>query len=167
MRYQGRLIEWNDERGFGFVMPVEGGSKVFVHIKSFVSRSRRPIVNDVLMYDVKTDARGRLQAANVCCVLKDIQVDNYLLKNILFIIFAILFLLSVSVAAFYEKIPIMLAIYYFVISFITYFVYDLDKSAAEDREWRFSEDMLHCFSIVGGCSICSSDITAQIKKTIF
>lgn len=150
MSYQGKLIEWNDERGFGFVMPADGGRKVFVHIKSFASRPRRPLINDILIYDLKTDARGRLQAANVCYDLKDIQVDNYLLKNILFIILVVLFLLFIAVSACFGKFPIMLTIYYFVISFTTYFAYDLDKSAAEDGEWRFSENMLHSLSILGG-----------------
>ena len=41
MRYEGRLTQWNDERGFGFIEPVQGGDKVFVHISEF-SNSAMP-----------------------------------------------------------------------------------------------------------------------------
>lgn len=150
MRYQGKLIEWNDDRGFGFVEPYSGGRKIFVHIKSFVSRPRRPLVNDILVYDLKIDARGRQSAANVCYDLQGIQLDSFNKKNILFIILSVLFLLFIVGSAYLGKLPIMLVIYYFVVSFIAYFVYDLDKSAAEEGEWRFSENMLHSMSILGG-----------------
>lgn len=35
MPQQGRLAAWNDERGFGFITPLEGGHKVFVHSSGF------------------------------------------------------------------------------------------------------------------------------------
>jgi cold shock CspA family protein len=41
MRQQGRLSEWNDARGFGFVQPHGGGDRCFVHIGAFAGRDRR------------------------------------------------------------------------------------------------------------------------------
>lgn len=41
MRYQGKITDWKDDKGFGFVTPNGGGPRVFVHIKSFSSRQRR------------------------------------------------------------------------------------------------------------------------------
>jgi cold shock CspA family protein len=41
MRQQGRLSEWNDARGFGFVQPNGGGDRCFVHIRAFAARDRR------------------------------------------------------------------------------------------------------------------------------
>ena len=38
MRYQGSLVQWNDERGFGWIAADAGGEKVFVHISAFVPR---------------------------------------------------------------------------------------------------------------------------------
>ena len=32
-RRQGVLLEWNDERGFGFITPSTGGERVFVHVR--------------------------------------------------------------------------------------------------------------------------------------
>ena len=28
----GKLIKWKDERGFGFIQPVDGSKQVFLHI---------------------------------------------------------------------------------------------------------------------------------------
>ena len=33
MRLKGTLIEWNDDRGFGFLEPERGGERAFCHIK--------------------------------------------------------------------------------------------------------------------------------------
>lgn len=62
---EGRLSEWNDARGFGFITPVSGGPRVFVHISQFQRNNRRPRLNDRLIYGVKTDERGRLGAKEV------------------------------------------------------------------------------------------------------
>lgn len=35
MRLEGTLHAWNDERGFGFIAPDDGGPQVFVHISAF------------------------------------------------------------------------------------------------------------------------------------
>jgi hypothetical protein len=44
MRYQGKIQNWKEAQGFGFVMQNGGGGeKAFVHIKAFAARSRRPI----------------------------------------------------------------------------------------------------------------------------
>ncbi|WP_444677964.1 cold shock domain-containing protein [Halomonas sp. E19] len=35
MRHEGKLTEWNDAKGFGFITPTAGGPRVFVHISAF------------------------------------------------------------------------------------------------------------------------------------
>jgi len=59
VRLQGRLTEWNDDRGFGFVTPLDGGPRVFVHVSQFPRDKRRPIVMDLVTYTVGHDDQGR------------------------------------------------------------------------------------------------------------
>lgn len=48
MRLKGKIASWNDDKGFGFITPFDGGNRVFVHIKAFRKSGRRPDVNDEL-----------------------------------------------------------------------------------------------------------------------
>jgi cold shock CspA family protein len=42
MRQAGRINNWNDDKGFGFVTPHYGGARAFVHVKAFQVSARRP-----------------------------------------------------------------------------------------------------------------------------
>jgi cold shock CspA family protein len=65
MEQQGRLTQWNDARGFGFITPLSGGARIFVHISQFQQRNRRPCLNDQLTYSIGRDEQGRLRAKEV------------------------------------------------------------------------------------------------------
>ncbi|HXR67497.1 MAG TPA: cold shock domain-containing protein, partial [Dermatophilaceae bacterium] len=64
MREQGTLADWHDDRGFGFITPVAGGPRVFVHVSAF-PRGQRPATNDLVTYGVGRDQRNRLSASDV------------------------------------------------------------------------------------------------------
>ena len=51
MRRQGKIATWKDQQGFGFIAPDDGGEQIFVHIKSFSNRQRRPIGNEIVTYE--------------------------------------------------------------------------------------------------------------------
>ena len=61
---KGKLIRWNDERGFGFISPNDDGHDVFVHISALRIIGRRPMVDDVITYDIHTDNSGKERAIN-------------------------------------------------------------------------------------------------------
>ena len=65
MRHEGKICDWKDDRGFGFIEPAAGGGRVFVHIRSFPSTSRRPVAGDAVSYELRNDERGRMQAVHV------------------------------------------------------------------------------------------------------
>ena len=58
MRFEGELKTWNDERGFGFIQPTNGGQELFVHIKSFPA-GYRPALNVNVTFEVEQTAEGK------------------------------------------------------------------------------------------------------------
>lgn len=65
MRYQGKITVWNEARGFGFIEWNGGNDKVFVHISAFSEKQQRPVVGDIVTYEVTKDEKGRHNAAKV------------------------------------------------------------------------------------------------------
>ena len=62
---KGLLKRWNEDKGFGFVQPEHGKKDVFIHISAFKRlMSRRPIVGDVIIYQIHTDNDGKKRAVN-------------------------------------------------------------------------------------------------------
>src|SRR4051812_34472011 len=64
MRLQGRVAEWNDERGFGFVTQSGTGARAFIHISQLRPRGRRPAIGNLITYEIGKDDKGRVQARN-------------------------------------------------------------------------------------------------------
>jgi len=48
MRFEGTLSKWNDDRGFGFITPTQGGQEIFVHISKFPKDGIRPKLGETL-----------------------------------------------------------------------------------------------------------------------
>ena len=59
MRFDGTLTQWNDDRGFGFVTPAQGGQDVFVHISSFPRDGRRPQLQERLSFELELNKDGK------------------------------------------------------------------------------------------------------------
>ncbi len=55
-RVEGTLTSWNDEPGFGFIAPGQGGHVVVVHIKAFPFSAVRPEVGEPLTFEVELSA---------------------------------------------------------------------------------------------------------------
>src|SRR5262245_36906444 len=65
MRFAGRLSEWNDDKGYGFVVSNGGGDRAFVHVRAFEGAGRRPAQGDLLSFETQRDAKGRTNAVRV------------------------------------------------------------------------------------------------------
>src|SRR5690554_1489627 len=62
---KGKVCQWKDEKGFGFIQPENGGEKLFFHISSVKTTARRPEVGDSILYDPTRDFQNRLRAKGV------------------------------------------------------------------------------------------------------
>jgi cold shock CspA family protein len=67
MRIEGTLSKWNDDRGFGFITPAQGGQDVFVHISAFPRDGVRPSLGERLTFEIDTDSKGKKSAKNLLC----------------------------------------------------------------------------------------------------
>ena len=65
MRFEGKLTQWNDDRGFGFITPVPAGQDVFVHISAFARDGLRPQLNEALSFEITLNKDGKKQADKV------------------------------------------------------------------------------------------------------
>ena len=64
MKMKGKLIRWNEERGFGFIESNDINNDIFIHISELKKMSRRPLVSDVIYFSLVKDKNGKLKAVN-------------------------------------------------------------------------------------------------------
>jgi CspA family cold shock protein len=61
----GTIKKWNDERGYGFIKPDDGGPDVFLHI-SALPMGVQPHEGDRVSFELEPDERsGRSRAGHV------------------------------------------------------------------------------------------------------
>lgn len=150
MSRQGRIVNWKDDQGFGFIAPDDGSQQVFVHIRSFSSKARRPMDNDKVTFQLGTDDQGRPQAERVVFAGSRWQKVASIIWGYPALCFAGLFLLAITAIALWGKWSTWVPGFYWLISIITFAAYALDKSAAQKGKWRTSEQTLLALGLAGG-----------------
>ena len=150
MRTKGEITSWNDEKGFGFITPVAGGKRVFVHVKAFSNNNRRPEINQLVTYSLSSDKQGRPRAANATLAGDRLPEKTKRTNSTVSTIGAAFFLVIVAISALTAKVPPLILAVYVVGSLFTFIIYAVDKSAAKNGEWRTKENTLHLLSLAGG-----------------
>lgn len=161
MKLQGKVTNWNDDKGFGFVEPNGGGIRAFVHIKAFNPSSRRPVNGELIIYELVSENNNRYKATNIK-FSRDINRSNDRSgehstnnrnkgkSNILGPVFAVIFCIGLLISIFNGKVPAIVGFAYILISLITILAYAKDKYSAQNNRWRTPDAILHFFSLIGG-----------------
>ena len=165
-KQQGRVIKWQEDKGFGFI-ETEVGESVFFHVSEFKAQ-RRPAIGEEVVFTVGQDNQGRMKAREVQELSfvqqkmaqknKQIRQRNHKRsaqvdfeagqKKRLFLgvgFYGVLILLAVM-----NKLSWLVVAWYAALGIITYAMYAKDKAAAQSGDWRTSESTLHLLSALGG-----------------
>jgi uncharacterized membrane protein YsdA (DUF1294 family)/cold shock CspA family protein len=155
MRFDGKLKSWNDERGFGFIEPLQGGQEIFVHIKSFPEGTGRPSIGLTLSFELELGPQGKKRATAVQFPRSSRRTSAprseapapWTLPRLLAIP---CFVALYAVVASRWPVSLWVAAAYAAVSFFAFFAYAADKSAARHGRWRTPESTLHFFSLACG-----------------
>jgi uncharacterized membrane protein YsdA (DUF1294 family)/cold shock CspA family protein len=153
MRFKGTLAEWNDDRGFGFITPAEGGARVFCHISAFQERSGRPAPGKVVTYEVGRDDRGRLRAHRIRYAGKSpkpVRKPGPVPRPGWAMAISGLFVALVAGLAAGGYLSWLVLAWYLGWSGALFLVYGWDKTAAEGGRWRTKETTLNSLALIGG-----------------
>lgn len=150
MRYQGKITNWNDEQGFGFVSPNGGGQRAFVHVSAFVNRARMPSDGTIITYELTTDTKGRFCAKQIKFSGERVAVIRQPYTYSFGIYYLVVFITIMVAITFTDHIPFKLVAFYITLSVVTFLVYAIDKSAAMSNSWRTKENTLHILGLIGG-----------------
>ncbi|MDQ3287274.1 MAG: cold shock and DUF1294 domain-containing protein [Pseudomonadota bacterium] len=156
MKLVGRISDWNDEKGFGFVIPHGGGTRAFVHVRSFQPGSRRPVNGDLISYQPTLDSRGRTNARNIVLAGQRVVEPKHERKQkrrrpLPRLALALVFAVSVVAGVVAGHVPVVLLFAYAAASVLSYVMYCLDKAAAGKKgRQRTPESTLHLVDFLGG-----------------
>ncbi|WP_318153179.1 DUF1294 domain-containing protein [Halomonas sp. LR3S48] len=150
MRHEGKLTQWNDDKGFGFITPAEGGPRVFVHISAFPRDGRRPTVNEPITYHLTSDSQNRPRAQKVG-YLKAARHASPRSRGLMmaYAIAAAFFALLAAMSALGHT-PWQFLAAYALLSVITFAMYGIDKAAAGKGGRRTPEATLLFAGLIGG-----------------
>lgn len=140
MAIAGKISEWNDAKGYGFITVDNYRGKIFFHISDLQGHAQRPKVNEAVHFKLTKEPDGSLHAVDIH---RPLVYGLSLALSVWFItvLFASIYLV---------KYPPIVVLFYILISAITYAVYAFDRSAMYHNDWRVSEWLLHTLSVLGG-----------------
>lgn len=154
----GNIIEWHEERSFGFVQTQLLPEKIFFHISVLVAQKYAPKINEsVTIYAQYNTTKKRWQATKITSPTREtLQAKQHMTEHALIrpikgklqwaIPIVLLWLISVSYA------NQLLGINYIIVSLIALGLYAWDKRCAIHQNSRIPENSLHAVALLGGWS---------------
>ena len=145
---KGRLTQWDDAKGYGFITPDDDSPKLFVHIKAFGLRPQRPFIGERLSFSEGRDAQGKRRAVDVQSLEPRPAAAPRDDGRVLLLIPA--FACLVLIVHLMWHLPNWFWGAYSAMSTATFIVYWLDKRASVRGGWRVAEGTLHWLSLACG-----------------
>ena len=170
MNTKGQIASWNEEKGYGFIQPADGGKRVFVHVSAFMNKKRQPETHQTVTYALSKDKQGRVCAAKVAFAGERLPHRTKKQRSTFFNIVIVIFFLFLVLAVMSSKLPLLVLIVYAVVSLITFIAYASDKVAAQSGRWRTQEKTLHLLSLLGGwpgALVAQKHLRHKSQKTSF
>lgn len=150
MRLKGKVIKWQNDKGFGFIEPIKGGSDLFFHENFLLNQSRRPVVGDEVSFEMTTPPVGKQRAERILFRGERDPRKSDKFFDVFYSSLSCVFLICIGVLVFLRKLDLLILILYLLLSLITFLIYKQDKIKAKNAEWRTPENKLHFFSLIGG-----------------
>lgn len=167
MRKKGKVVFWNEAKGYGFIEREKDSKRVFFHVSEFSGSLEKRRKGETVVYSASIDKTNRLCAVNVLPLGEQSRSDRSPTKanrrtvtkktpsrksfadaNAYWLVFACVGAMGLSI--YLGTTPNEIGLLYSVMSVLTFIVYAWDKSAAQNNQWRISESTLHLLSLVGG-----------------
>jgi uncharacterized membrane protein YsdA (DUF1294 family)/cold shock CspA family protein len=153
IKQKGKIVQWNDDRGFGFIQPIGTTQTLFFHV-SGMSHRERPALDRVVFFNRATGEDGRAQAVDIqysqpLKANRQRAADQPLTPKGLI---SALYLLGICGLAAIERLPMIGVAWIVLVSVVTFLTYRADKQKAQQGAWRTPESTLHLLALMGGWS---------------
>lgn len=145
-RMHASLVEWKDDKGYGFAREPGGTERIFVHIKSFLDDAPRPKKGDELEFEVVAGRNGRPAAKNV----KVLGAEELTKQLPYHLVTAAMLLILAQLVVVLGRAPFGLLVVYAAMGGLSLYLYSRDKQAALFGWWRISEAKLLAVDLCGG-----------------
>lgn len=172
---QGRVVRWEAERGFGFILSASTQEKVFFHIRDFRGAPEPLLRMQVAYEEIHVGGKGRravavrpvgspvaVPSASAHPQRKENQArsERPARKNTrsrapaagaaLIGLLTLCWLIVIGWALWIERLPLWGAGALLALNLLTLWLYAADKNAARAGAWRVSENQLHLLALLGG-----------------
>lgn len=160
MERLGKVSEWNDDRGFGFIAPLDGEpTRVFFHVRDYRLDGRRPEVGELVKFRAQRQRDGKWRAQAVQRTVPAVRraspatpargpsrPPSVVPGAVAVLAYALLIAWGIRAG----RLPAEAMFLPMILSAITYVFYALDKHAAQTGRWRTQETTLHLLELLGG-----------------
>lgn len=145
-RVTANLVEWKDDKGYGFARQAGGTERIFVHVKAFDSHGPRPKKGDELEFDMVAGRNGKPAAENV----KVLGAEEIARQLPFHLVTAVMLFLLAQIVVILGRAPVEILVVYAVMGGLSMYLYSRDKQAAVFGWWRIRETTLITVDLLGG-----------------